>query len=218
MRLEPGRLRVVGTDATASGAAAQSREETLPSVGPSPGAYIREQRQRRGLSLEQLAAATKIPRPSLEQLEADQFDALPGPVFVRGFLRCAARALGLDPTAVLELLYEQERVRLKARRRERPPTGAHTAVTRPSPSADASVSETAASSTFEAGPVAAQATPSPAAQSKTRMQLGAIARELGDRVDPASLVMWLVIALVIAFVVLAAFNLVGGPLPRVQAS
>lgn len=196
----------MGTDAAVS--RAPRAEDRPPGIGPSPGAYLREQRQRRGLSLEQLAAATKIPRPSLEQLEDDNFDALPGAVFVRGFLRCSARALGLDPTAVLELLYEQERERLRARRRERPSTGTHPVVSSPTApvGGDVGVARHETSTTH------------PAARSRTRMRLGSLARELGRRVDPAALVMWLVIALVVAFVVLAAFNLVGAPMAGFRSS
>ncbi len=65
------------------------------------------------MSLEELAARTKIPRGSLEALEADRHEDLPGPVFVKGFLRCCARALHLEVDVVLELLLEQERVLLE---------------------------------------------------------------------------------------------------------
>ncbi len=61
------------------------------------------------MTLEDLAARTKIPRGSLEALEADRHEDLPGPVFVKGFLRCCARALHLEVDVVLELLLEQER-------------------------------------------------------------------------------------------------------------
>src|SRR5690606_15371779 len=46
----------------------------------SPGPYLKAQRRRRGMSLDQLAAATKIPRPQLELIEADRFEELPGMV------------------------------------------------------------------------------------------------------------------------------------------
>jgi cytoskeletal protein RodZ len=70
------------------------------------------------MSLDQLAAATKIPRSQLELLEADRFEELPGMVFVKGFLRCCARALELDADTVLGLLYERERTQLRKRRRD----------------------------------------------------------------------------------------------------
>ncbi len=116
MRVPTGRLRVVPIEVSEPGPAELSN--------PSPGQYLREQRQRRGISIEQLSAATKIPRASLALLEEDNFEQLPGPVFAKGFLRCVARALGLDPDTVLALLYERERQLLLARKRERPASGA----------------------------------------------------------------------------------------------
>ncbi|MEZ4451738.1 MAG: helix-turn-helix domain-containing protein [Nannocystaceae bacterium] len=83
---------------------------------PSPGRYIRDQRLRRGLTQSEVAELTKIPRASIEALEDERFEALPGPVFVKGFLRCCARALEIDEQVVLDLLYEQERARLRADR------------------------------------------------------------------------------------------------------
>lgn len=102
MRVDTGRLRVVGSDALEPAQA----EDGAP---PSPGAYLREHRERRGLSLEELAEATKVPRDSLELIEADRFSELPGTVFAKGFLRCCARVLSLDEATVLGLFYERER-------------------------------------------------------------------------------------------------------------
>ena len=99
MRADTGRLRVVAHDlAEAEVLPDHELDDGLPELLdeddlPSPGAFIEAQRRRRGLSLQQLAVATKIPARSLELLEADRYDELPGPVFVKGFLRCAARAL-----------------------------------------------------------------------------------------------------------------------------
>ncbi|HEY8376131.1 MAG TPA: helix-turn-helix domain-containing protein, partial [Nannocystis sp.] len=76
MRVPTGRLRIVSTQPAEVGEVHEGP--------PSPGRYIREARQRRGMSIEQLALDTKIPRASLEALEEDRFSALPGPVFVRG--------------------------------------------------------------------------------------------------------------------------------------
>ena len=121
---EPGLLRVVtrphGGEGVRPDPIIVDDSATIGEGLPSPGRYIKEQRQRRGMSVEQLAAATKIPRTSVILLEEDRFDELPGPVFVKGFLRCAARALGVDVDAVMELLYERERAQLHHRRRDRP--------------------------------------------------------------------------------------------------
>ena len=97
MRVDTGRLRVV---------AGEALDPVMAEEGeaPSPGAYIKHHRLRRGMSLEQLAMATKIPRSSLVLLEDDRFEELPGMVFAKGFLRCCARTLGLEEDTVLGLL------------------------------------------------------------------------------------------------------------------
>ncbi len=68
------------------------------------GAYLRTEREMRGMSLSELAAETRVPETTLQHIEADRFDDLPGEVFVRGFLRAYARAVELDPDRILELL------------------------------------------------------------------------------------------------------------------
>ncbi|MEE9384130.1 MAG: helix-turn-helix domain-containing protein [Nannocystaceae bacterium] len=115
MRVETSRLRVVDLvppDTSIDGAS---------NAHPTPGAYVRDHRKRRGFSLEQLAAATKIPKRQLQAIEDERFDELPGLVFVKGFLRCCARALKLDEEVLLGLLYEQERAALRGRRRDASP-------------------------------------------------------------------------------------------------
>jgi len=72
------------------------------------------------MTLEEMSAKTKIPRSSLEALEEERWSALPGPVFVKGFLRCCARALEIDDQIVLDLLYEQERAKMHAEREPDP--------------------------------------------------------------------------------------------------
>jgi len=70
------------------------------------GAYLARQRELRGISLDELATLTRIPRRSLERLESGVFDRAPDG-FVRGFVRTVAAALGLDPEqAVMRLLCE----------------------------------------------------------------------------------------------------------------
>jgi cytoskeletal protein RodZ len=59
----------------------------------SVGQFLRRHREARGMSLEEIARATRVPLASMERLEAGQFDELPGEVFVRGFLKSYARAV-----------------------------------------------------------------------------------------------------------------------------
>ncbi|MBK9070158.1 MAG: helix-turn-helix domain-containing protein [Myxococcales bacterium] len=64
--------------------------------------WLRQARQAKGLSLEQMAQTTRIQARVLACLEAAQFDALHADVFVRGYLRSYAQCVGLDATAVLQ--------------------------------------------------------------------------------------------------------------------
>jgi hypothetical protein len=132
------------------------------------------------MSLDQLAAVTKIPRPQLELLEADRYEELPGMVFVKGFLRCCARALELDPDTVLGLLYERERTQLRKRRREGVPDG--------KPAANAR------------GP----ARPGAAGAIQARIA------EWLNQLPSARILMWVVVALLVALVVFIAFTLASG--------
>jgi cytoskeletal protein RodZ len=61
------------------------------------GNSLREARQRRRIDLVAAEQDTKIRSKYLAALETEDFDVLPGPVFVRGFLRTYSRYLGLDP-------------------------------------------------------------------------------------------------------------------------
>ncbi|HEU5056390.1 MAG TPA: helix-turn-helix transcriptional regulator [Kofleriaceae bacterium] len=58
--------------------------------------YLRAQRERASLSIEDIARVTKIPERSLRQLEEGKFEELPADVFVRGFLRSYARVVGVN--------------------------------------------------------------------------------------------------------------------------
>jgi len=70
------------------------------------GRYLSQQRVLRDISVDELAHLTKIPRRSIERLEAGAFDREPDG-FARGFVRTVSEALGLDPDdAVARLLAE----------------------------------------------------------------------------------------------------------------
>jgi cytoskeletal protein RodZ len=65
------------------------------------GSYLRRERELKQVSVAELAQTTRIPVRLLHQIENDDCDALPADVFVRGFLRSYARALGIDEEQVL---------------------------------------------------------------------------------------------------------------------
>ncbi len=66
------------------------------------GHILREARETKGLTLQEVQAETRISNRYLEALENGDYDRLPTPVHVRGFLRNYARFLGLDPQPLLD--------------------------------------------------------------------------------------------------------------------
>lgn len=86
----------------------ESQEAATPGTGavlPSPGAQLRQARERRGESVGEVAFALKLNPRQITALESDDFAALPGMPFVRGFLRNYARYLGLDPVPLLDAVH-----------------------------------------------------------------------------------------------------------------
>ena len=65
------------------------------------GEHLRREREMRGVSLDEISAATRISTRFLEAIEKDQWDQLPGGVFNRGFIRSIARFLGLDEDSLV---------------------------------------------------------------------------------------------------------------------
>jgi cytoskeleton protein RodZ len=66
------------------------------------GATLRDARTRRGVSLRQIANATKISVSVLEALERNDISRLPGGIFGRAFVRSYAIEVGLDPEAAIQ--------------------------------------------------------------------------------------------------------------------
>ncbi len=62
------------------------------------------------MSVEEISRATRVPMSSVERIEGDRFDELPGEVFVRGFLKSYAVAVGLTPDEVLARYTASRRV------------------------------------------------------------------------------------------------------------
>lgn len=65
------------------------------------GQYLRQERQLRQISLEEISLTTRIPRMTLEQMERGEFESLPGEVFARGFLKSYAKSVGIPVEEVL---------------------------------------------------------------------------------------------------------------------
>lgn len=66
------------------------------------GGKLRQARERRGISLRQITARTKISIAALDALERNDISKLPGGIFSRSFVRSYAIEVGLDPEATVE--------------------------------------------------------------------------------------------------------------------
>ena len=68
------------------------------------GEQLRAAREEKGLSLEDVAAQTRIPRRHLESLETSDWERLPAPTYTNGFAKSYASVVGLDRVAIGEQL------------------------------------------------------------------------------------------------------------------
>jgi cytoskeleton protein RodZ len=66
------------------------------------GSTLREARVRRKLTLQQAEEDTKIRVKYLQAMENEEFETMPGPTYVKGFLRTYATYLDLDPRIILD--------------------------------------------------------------------------------------------------------------------
>ena len=74
----------------------EPQQEQLKEIG----AYLGQVRQEKSIRIEEIAAKTMIRQRFLEALEEGRFEDLPEPIYVQGFIRRYADALGLDGTAL----------------------------------------------------------------------------------------------------------------------
>ncbi len=93
------------------------------------GERLRQARERRGISLRQIAASTKISAAALDALERNDISTMPGGIFSRAFVKSYAAEVGLDPE-------ETVREFLNRFDQDQPPTAQSVAVTRPAEEAE----------------------------------------------------------------------------------
>lgn len=74
------------------------------------GTTLRQQREKKRMGLAEVSRVTRIPVGTLESIEQDHFDDLPGEVFVKGFLKSYAQALGLLPEDIVARYTASRRV------------------------------------------------------------------------------------------------------------
>ncbi|TQF15653.1 helix-turn-helix domain-containing protein [Myxococcus llanfairpwllgwyngyllgogerychwyrndrobwllllantysiliogogogochensis] len=70
------------------------------------GKYLSQQRDLRGMSLEDVARETKIPPTLIAALESGQVERLPSRIFVVNYIKAYAQVIGLSPEEAV-LRYEE---------------------------------------------------------------------------------------------------------------
>lgn len=84
--------------------AVENRQPAEGATSASPGRRLAAARAAQGLSAADLARQLKLSTSQVEALEAGQYQQLPGPIFVRGFIRNYARLVKLDPNELVQSL------------------------------------------------------------------------------------------------------------------
>lgn len=74
----------------------EAMDEPEETAVASVGERLRVAREEKGLSLEDVAAQTRIPRRHLESLETSDWERLPAPTYTNGFAKSYATMVGLD--------------------------------------------------------------------------------------------------------------------------
>ncbi|MXQ52288.1 helix-turn-helix domain-containing protein [Shimazuella alba] len=72
------------------------------------GYHLRSAREQLGISIEELSETTKIDLEYLMAMERGDFDALPGPVYVRSYLRTYSIYVNLDPRQINKIYQEKK--------------------------------------------------------------------------------------------------------------
>ncbi|WP_028775821.1 helix-turn-helix domain-containing protein [Shimazuella kribbensis] len=67
------------------------------------GYHLRSSREQLGISIEELSNATRIDLEYLKAMEQGDFDSLPGPVYIRSYLRTYSIYVNLDPRKMIKM-------------------------------------------------------------------------------------------------------------------
>jgi cytoskeletal protein RodZ len=82
-------------------------EELVEAEAPTAGERLRAAREEKKLSLEDIAAQTRIPQRHLESNETAEWDKLPATTYTIGFAKSYASAVGLDRSDIGDQLREE---------------------------------------------------------------------------------------------------------------
>jgi cytoskeleton protein RodZ len=76
-----------------------------------PGAALKQAREAKGLTVEEMAAISNLTKQVIRGIESDSYDELAGLSFVRGYLKLYSKKLGVDEASILEPFDEWKRAR-----------------------------------------------------------------------------------------------------------
>lgn len=79
-------------------------QDDVGSAGPTVGAQLSQAREACGLRVSDIAQTLKLGQRQVEALESGDWANLPGPTFIRGFVRNYARLVQLDPVGLMAQL------------------------------------------------------------------------------------------------------------------
>lgn len=79
-----------------------SIEEQASQIHYQPGAYLSQEREKRGISIEQVANTLHLRVQVLKHLEADEYQHLPQEVFVQGYIRGYCKFLSIPADEIIE--------------------------------------------------------------------------------------------------------------------
>jgi len=86
------------------GAAGKKKEDANPFMNSArvTGSHLKNIRVAKGASLDEISEITKVKKSYLEAIEKEDAKKFPAPIFMKGFLKAYAKALGLDPVEISE--------------------------------------------------------------------------------------------------------------------
>jgi cytoskeleton protein RodZ len=103
--VKPG-ASVLGMDLKENRKTDEKDDTVEPETASGLGSLLKEGREKKGLNYEEMAQITKLRAYALEALENEAWHLLPPPVFVKGFIKSYAKALGLGESRLLDLYQE----------------------------------------------------------------------------------------------------------------
>lgn len=86
---------------------AQKQTDPTPVVDVSPGDQLRKARKEKGLGIDDLVPQLGLPARVLNAIETDDYERLPAPMYVRGYVRRYCALLELQEDRVLQALEQQ---------------------------------------------------------------------------------------------------------------